>query len=245
MENDTTREPGPIADKEYSVQGFCEVRVSSAIEFEITQSEEYSVKATGHEKLLEHLKVEVSGQTLTLGFEHNSMAWIGRLRPRGEVKAVVTMPELKRLVVSGASKGTARGFKSSQDLDLELSGASQAEIDIEAGKATVTASGAGRVTGELKAQDTSLTLSGASRCQLLGAGGDTHLDSSGASQADLSQFQIRNADVHISGAGRAKINMDGTLNVHLSGASSLESKGNIVLGKKDITGASSMHDLQE
>ena len=245
MENDTTREPGPRADKEYSVHGFSEVRVSSAIEFEITQSEQYSVKATGYEKLLEHLKVEVSGQTLTLGLERNPLAWIGRLRPRGEVKAVVTTPELKRLVVSGASKGTARGFKSSQDLDLELSGASQAEIDIEAGKATVTASGAGRVTGELKAQDTSLTLSGASRCQLLGAGGDTHLDSSGASQADLSQFQIRNADVHISGAGRAKINMDGTLNVHLSGASSLESKGNIVLGKKDITGASSMHDLQE
>lgn len=245
MEDDTMREPGPRADKEYSVQGFSEVRVSSAIEFEITQSEEYSVKATGHEKLLEHLKVEVSGQTLTLGFEHNAMACIGRHRPDGEVRAVVTMPELKRLVVSGASKGTARGFKSSQDLNLELSGASQAEIDIEAGKATVTASGAGRVTGELKAQDTRLTLSGASRCQLLGAGGDTHLDSSGASQADLSQFQIRNADVHISGAGRAKINMDGTLNVHLSGASSLESKGNIVLGTKDITGASSMHDLQE
>ena len=245
MEDDTMREPGPRADKEYSVHGFSEVRVSSAIEFEITQSEQYSVKATGHEKLLEHLKVEVSGQTLTLGFEHDPMAWIGRLRPRGEVKAVVTMPELKRLVVSGASKGTARGFKSSQDLDLELSGASQAEIDVEAGRATVTASGAGRVTGELKAQDTRLTLSGASRCQLLGAGGDTHLDSSGASQADLSQFQIRNADVHISGAGRAKINMDGTLNVHLSGASSLESKGNIVLGTKDITGASSMHDLQE
>ena len=245
MENDTTREPGPRADKEYSVHGFSEVRVSSAIEFEITQSEQYSVKATGHEKLLEHLKVEVSGQTLTLGFEHNPMAWIGGLRPRGEVKAVVTMPELKRLVVSGASKGTARGFKSSQDLNLELSGASQAEIGMETGTATVTISGAGRVTGELKAQDTSLTLSGASRCQLLGAGGDTHLDSSGASQADLSQFQIRNADVHISGAGRAKINMDGTLNVHLSGASSLESKGNIVLGKKDLTGASTMHDLQE
>ena len=245
MENDTTREPGPRADKEYSVHGFSEVRVSSAIEFEITQSEQYSVKATGHEKLLEHLKVEVSGQTLTLGFEHNPMAWIGGLRPRGEVKAIVTMPELKRLVVSGASKGTARGFKSSHDFDLELSGASQAEIDMQTGKTTVTASGAGRVTGELKAEETRLTLSGASRCQLLGAGGDTHLDSSGASQADLSQFQIKNADVHISGASRAKVNMDGTLNVHLSGASSLESKGNIVLGKKDLTGASSMHDLQE
>ena len=245
MEDDTMREPGPRADKEYSVHGFSEVRVSSAIEFEITQSEQYSVKATGHEKLLEHLKVEVSGQTLTLGFEDNPLAWIGRHRSGGEVKAFVTMPELKRLVVSGASKGTARRFKSSHGFDLALSGASQAEIGMETGKTTVAISGAGRVGGELKAEETRLTLSGASRCQLVGAGGDTHLDSSGASQADLSQFQIRNADVHISGAGRAKINMDGTLNVHLSGASSLESKGNIVLGTKDITGASSMHDLQE
>ena len=176
MENDTTREPGPIADKEYSVQGFCEVEISSAIEFEITQSKDYSVKATGHEKLLERLKVDVSGQTLTLGLERNPMAWIGGHCPSGKVKAIVTMPELKRLVVSGASKGTARGFKSSHDFDLELSGASQAEIDMQTGKTTVTASGAGRVTGELKAQDTNLTLSGACRCQLIGAGGDTHFD---------------------------------------------------------------------
>ena len=242
MQDDIGKEAGPGTGKEYPVEGFSEVKVSNAIEFEITQSEGYSVKATGPEKLLERLKVGVSGQTLTLGFEHSPMAWVGRHRPGGEVKAVITMPELKKLVVSGASRGTAKGFKSSDDLDLELSGASQAEIDMEAGKTTVTGSGASRVTGELNAQDTRLTLSGASRCQLIGTGGDTHLDSSGASQADLSQFQIKNADVHISGAGRAKINMSGTLNVDLSGASSLESTGNIVLGKKSITGASSMHD---
>ena len=103
-------------------------------------------------------------------------------------------------------------------------------------------SGAGRVTGELKAKNTELELSGASHCELTGTGGDMRLDSSGASTANLSKFQIQNADVDLSGASRARINMNGTLNADLSGASSLEYTGNVVVAKKSVTGVSKMKE---
>jgi len=239
MKDDTTRESGPVAGREFSLQGFTEVDVSSAIEFEISQSSEYSVKASGDEKLLERLKVDLSGEELRIG-----LGWLGlRHCPDGDIKVLITMPELKKLAASGAARGTARGFKSDKDFELELSGASQAEIGMEAGKASVALSGAGGASGELKAQGTGLTLSGASRCQLSGTGGDTHLKSSGASRADLSQFQMKNADVLISGAGRARINVNGTLNADLSGASSLEYAGNAVVGNKSVTGASRMRKV--
>ncbi len=241
MEDETKGQPGPSTGKEYSVQGFSEVDVSSAVEFEITQSPHYSVRATGDEKLIERLKVEVSGQTLRIRLAWGLPFLCGHCS-HGNVKAIVTMPTLKKLAASGASTGTAKGFTSGDDFDLTLSGASGAEIGVEAGKTTVAVSGAGKVTGELKAKSTELKLSGASRCELTGTGGDARLDSSGASQANLSGLRIQNADVDLSGASRARINMNGTLNADLSGASSLEYTGNVVLAKKSVTGASKMKE---
>ncbi len=240
MEDEIKGQPGPSTGKEYRVEGFSEVEVSSAVGFEITQSPDYSVRATGDEKLIECLQVEVSGQTLRISLA-SGLSFLRGHGSGGNVKAVVTMPELKKLSVSGASSGTAKGFKSEHEFSLRLSGAGGAEIDVQAGKTAMTISGAGRVSGELKAKGTELKLSGASRCEVTGAGGDMRLDSSGASQANLSEFQIQNADVDLSGASRASINMNGTLNVDLSGASSLEYAGNAVVGKKTVTGVSKMN----
>jgi len=237
MEEETTRESEPQGSKDYSVQGFTGVEVSTAIEFEITHAADYSVKAVGDDRLIKRLKVDVSDQTLRLGLD-TGFSLFSVSRSKSSLKVIVTMPQLRRLAASGACKGTARGFRSSDDFDLELSGASRAQIDIEAGKTSIQVSGAGRLSGVLKAQETELELSGASRCELSGSGGDTRLDFSGASRADLSGFEMKDPDIDLSGASRAKIKIDGKLNADLSGASSLEYVGDVVLGKTSTSGAS-------
>ncbi|MFP3898710.1 MAG: head GIN domain-containing protein [Dehalococcoidia bacterium] len=243
MTEETMTGPEKAGERDYPVEGFTEVRVSNALEFEITQGKDYSVKATGRDKLLESLKVDVSGQTLKLSLDSGTHSWLGlgwKHLSAGDVKVAIIMPELRKLAVSGAARGTAKGFKSDRDFEMELSGASKADIDIEAGRTTIAISGAGRVSGELKAQETAVAMSGASRCELAGTASKLHLDSSGASHADLSRLQVKDADVSISGAGKARINMNGTLNVRLSGASSLACEGEVVVGQRKITGASSM-----
>ncbi len=237
MDEETTRESGPTGSREYPLRGFSEVEVSTAIDFEITQASDYSVKASGDEKLIERLKADVSDQTLRVGFD-SGFSLFGGLRSNGGLKVTITMPQLRRLAASGACMGIAKGFKSPDDFDMQLSGASEAEIDVEAGKTAATVSGAGRLTGTLKARETELKLSGASRCDLSGTGGDTRLDLSGASRADLSRFRAQDVQADLSGASRANIAIDGKLNADLSGASSLEYAGNVVLGKTSTTGAS-------
>lgn len=237
MDEETTREPETKGSKEYAVQGFTGVEVSTAIEFEITHSPDFSVKAFGDERLLKRLKVEVHDQTLKVGLD-SGVSLFGGLHSNGRLKVAITMPQLTRLAASGACKGTAKGFSSTDDFHLQLSGASQTEIDIEAGKAGIEVSGAGRLSGILNARETEIGLSGASRCELSGKDDHTLLDLSGASRADLSEFETKNLDVDLSGASKAKIKMDGTLNADLSGASSLEYSGHVVLGKTSTSGAS-------
>jgi len=240
MSEETNRESDQKGHREYPVEGFSRVDLSTAVEFEITQGSGYSVKAEGPERLVKRLKVDVYDDKLKVRLGTGSIPFPG-FHSRGSVRVVITMPALAELEVSGACKGTAKGFRSSDDFELELSGASQAEIDIETGRAFLSVSGAGRLTGELKSTSTELELSGASRCELSGSGGDIELDFSGASRGDLHRFQAKNAEVDLSGASSAKITMDGTLDADLAGASSLDYSGNVTLGKTETSGASSLH----
>jgi hypothetical protein len=58
---------------------------------------------------------------------------------------------------------------------------------------------------------------------------------------DLADFQIDDANVNLSGASHATVNLNGTLNVEASGASSLEYIGNPTLGNVNTSGGSSVN----
>jgi len=227
---------GQVVADELPVEGFSRVKVSNAIEVEITRADAYSVTITGYENLVQRMDVGISGQELTI-----------RLQPgmyfRNNIKAVVTMPDLSGLTVSGASGATVDGFASTGDFHLDVSGASRVSIDIEAGKTIADISGASRLTGMLRAQKLMLDVSGASQCELTGNAGDTALHISGASRVDLLELPVQNVDADISGASRVTINMSGTLNVDLSGASRLQYTGDVDLGTVNISGASTMNRL--
>ncbi len=229
---------GEVIADEHDVEGFTQVAVSNAIQVEITRSDEYGVHITGYENLVQRMDVGLSGQELTI-----------RLQPgmyfRNNVKVIVTMPDLSGLTASGASRAIAEGFASTGDFHLDVSGASRVEIDIQAGNATAAISGASKLAGTLQAQELMLDVSGASQCELTGSAGDTELDISGASRVDLLELYVQNVDADISGASRVTINMNGTLNVDLSGASQLQYTGDVDLGTVNISGASTMSELPE
>ena len=73
-----------------------------------------------------------------------------------------------------------------------------------------------------------------------GSANDIVIDASGASRAELAAFPVNNADVKLSGASRGTVNMDGRLDVDLSGASKLDYLGNPTLGTFNVSGASTL-----
>ena len=228
---------GQVVADELPFEGFSKVKVSNAIEVEITRADDYSVTITGYENLVQRMDVGLSGQELTI-----------RLTPgtylRNNIKAIVTMPNLSGLTASGASRATATAFTSTAGLELEASGASRVSIDLEAGNTIADISGASRLTGTLRAQDLRLKVSGASNCQLTGTAGHIALDVSGASDVNLLELPVQNVDADISGASRVTLNMNGTLNLDLSGASRLRYTGDIDPGSTlNISGASTMSRL--
>ena len=206
---------GNIVTQTEAFSDFDKVDLSYAFEAEINQGESYSVVIRIDDNLLDDLEVTKQGDTLKIGFKRNILA------RNATLEADITMPDLSGVDLSGASVATIVGFKSGDSFDADLSGASE-------------------LTGDLEAGDVKFDLSGASNMQLTGSGGDMEVDVSGSSDLDLANFAAEDANVKVSGASEATVNVNGTLDANASGASNVYYVGNPTLGDIETSGASSV-----
>lgn len=208
--------PGELISEEMQFSDFIAVDVSSAFEVEITQSSSYSILITADEKIFDNIEVTKTGNILSIGVEPGIVISLSSL------KAEITMPNLVELALSGASRGTIEGFSSSESFVVGLSGASRLDMqDINVG-------------------DIEVELSGASTLIAEGSGGNLVSIVSGASRLDLTDFPIDNSDLSISGASQVTVNLVGTLNAVVGGASTLYYIGEPTMGDIDISGDSSI-----
>jgi hypothetical protein len=223
---------GPTATRYYDFTDFTSIEIGYAFKLEVTPADTYSIQIEAGESTFDHIKVTKAGSKLEIGMDR--MFFHFNRSPRVKI----TMPELRGLDMSGASEGIVSGFNSSQDFNLSLSGASELEMDMETGAFRCDMSGASQVNGRLKAASCDIELSGASDIKLEGSGGNIRLDVSGASDVTMAAFTVNDADIELSGASHAGLDINGRLDVNLSGASSLEYSGNPSLGSIDLTGGS-------
>jgi len=206
---------GNVETKEYTFSDFNKVEISSAFEFEISQSGSYSVSITADDNIIDKVEVTKAGTTLKI-----DLKTIPRLGPV-TLKAEVTMPKLRGLAVSGASRGTVSDFSSTENLDINVSGAS-------------------KVTGDITAGDADFEVSGASTVQLEGLANNMAANVSGASRFNLGGLMVDNANVTFSGASNGTINLSGKLDAKLSGASKLSYIGEPTMGNINTSGASTI-----
>jgi len=224
---------GNVVTKEMDFTDFTNVEVGYAFKVEITHSDSYRVTITASKKLFDHIDVAKSGNTLKISLKPLHFRF--QLRPTLEAR--IAMPTLNKLRLAGATKGTVRGFSSQEDFDLNLSGASRLDIDMEAGEAKFEISGASRLSGNMKAGDAEFILSGASRAELSGSANNAVLSAWGASKLDLSHFALNDTSANLKGASKAALQVNGKLDLDLSGASKLNYTGNPTLRDINVSGA--------
>lgn len=206
---------GRLVTRSYDVCDFTGVDVGHAFIVDIRQSETYSVAIIVDDNLADYIRVVKQGQLLKIGFagDHSYNYKSPRL--------TIGMPRLSHLSLSGATNVTASGFKSFNNLRINLSGASS-------------------LRGRIDSGDTTITASGASLVSLDGVGTRLTIDGSGASQAKLGNYVVTDASVTVSGGGRAEVNVVGKLDVHLTGGSHLSYSGSPTLGQVSTSGGSSL-----
>jgi hypothetical protein len=231
---------GPVTTRDFGQTDFTNVEVNSSFEVELVQGSSYTVAITAQEKLFDHISVTKNGALLQINVEWGWGTWVsswGYQRP----KVRISMPDLSVLKLSGASKGSAIGFRSTHDTSVSLSGASSLDVDIAAVNTRIEVSGASRLTGKVTSDYLRLQIDGASSANLAGSAGSVDLNESGASHANLEGLTAGSANVELSGASSATVSPKDKMGVKISGASSLTYTGSPSLDSIDVSGASTIH----
>lgn len=224
-----------IETKVFDYSGFNRIEVSNTFNVDISKSNTYQVSVTLNDNLFDVLDISVLGDTLRI-----------RMKPFTSIinttqQATISMPELKALTISGASRAVVSGFQSDSFLNLEVSGASRMEINnLKASDTNIQVTGASRLSGSLVTNDGDFEISGASSLELNGSTTSVKVDVSGASHAKLASFIVGNASVTASGASSADVEVNGLLDIDISGASNLTYGDSPKLGRVEVSGASTL-----
>ena len=196
--------------KTFQVASFEGLEVSWIFQVELSQASQQKVVVEAPDFLMPYLKVKVRDNKLILGVDNLP----GNIRRRVEkenhtVRAIVAMPELSDLEMSGASKVVATGDFQTTHFEMELSGASS-------------------LKGlKMSARDADLECSGASKFQMSGKVNTLEMDLSGASKGSW-EGDASLADLDLSGS--AKLDMSGAfdnLKAEASAASNLQARGSL------------------
>jgi hypothetical protein len=229
---------GEIATWDMDYDDFDKIEVGSAFEVTMVRDDAYLVRITIDKTLYEYLKINQRGNTLFIGLKPNNTY------VRTTQQAVIHLPDLRLLELSGASQATVEGFTVAHSLDFELSGASEMDLGpTMAGNSGIKLSGASRATGYIQMDDGHFDLSGASTLELQGYGDDISIRASGDSEVTLPDFPVATADINLSGASYAIIDVSDRMDINLSGASTLEYSGDPKLGSLNVSGGSTIEQI--
>jgi Putative auto-transporter adhesin, head GIN domain len=206
-------DPGPRQSdsRSYALVDFDRIEAGEALILTVKQGSSFSIEADGDRRNLDDLLVYKNGTRLMIRFEHYE-------KRQYNTSINITLPALTGVDFSGAVNAQISGFTNITRFDLSLSGASLAQLDMEA-------------------SELYFSLSGASQLRLNGKGQNLNGVISGASLLSAFSYPSERATLIVSGASNGKVTVTQQLEVNASGASLVLYRGNPQL-EVEVTGES-------
>lgn len=217
---------GEIVEQAYDFKDFTNVQISDVFEYEITQSDTYSVVVSARESSFSRLDIRQSGDTLYIGIRAG-------IYNDSDPGVVVTMPQLDKLDISGVCEGKVAGFDSTADLEIYVSGTSTLDMNMKAGNTVLHADGATEITGDLTSAETEIELSGVSELDMNLKTGKTVIKVYGSSEM---KGNLQALDLQLDLEGVSKCELTGSAGdtvLFVSGSSEMDSP-DLVLQNADV-----------
>lgn len=217
---DRVEDAGPQTARNYSVGSFSKVEVAGPYDVRITTGAKPAVSATGPENVLEHLVIEVDGDTLQIHPKKDGFTGIS-FGKHGPVVVEVSATALTGAAIAGS--GDINIDKVSGD---EFKGAIAGSGSLSLGKVdlkrlAVSIGGSGDVTGSGKAERAEYKIAGSGDIQL-----------AGVQTVDAEISIAGSGDVAAYASGTAKVSIVGSGDVNVTGGAKCDVKK---MGSGDVT----------
>lgn len=190
---------GNIKSEDREVGSFDAIKVNGAFTIYLSQDDDYTLKVVADENLQEVIKSKVKNDVLYITTEKS-------IYKSKELKLYIGFKHLSAIKANGAISLKADQKLRFDDLDIEINGASSANL-------------------ELTANSLEIDNSGASTIKLKGKAEEISIDISGAGSVNALELEAQIGRIDISGVGSGKVHVEEELRVSISGIGSVKYKG--------------------
>jgi hypothetical protein len=192
------------------VAPFEEIELDTHADVNVRVGGERSVSVTIDGNLQPHLLTVVRGRTLVIESEES-------LRPRSGVRVEVTVPALRKLVISGSGDVAVEG------------GSGPLELGIE---------GSGELRWKGEATELRASIDGSGDLRLEGRADRLQVSVSGSGDVDAAQLRAKDVEASIEGSGNIGVNVDGgSLTAKVSGSGDIRWRGEAKVERVSVSGS--------
>ena len=227
--------------KEYKFDDVTKIIAHSIYSIEVTQGNSNKVTIEYDEKYKDKLVINYTKGRLELAVEESKIkGFWNNTKGTNKIKVYMQMPTIEEIELSGAASLKANGKFKTDELEIELSGATAVSgLQISGDELSIDCTGAAKLTMAGDWETIEADCSGASNISINGDADSFDGDFSGAVSAGI-YGEYKNTEIECSGAVKATLEGNTKyMKATLSGASSLKAeKFEAQNGYAELTGAS-------
>jgi hypothetical protein len=202
---DRAEDPGPVTQRNYPVGAFDKIELAGAYEATVRTGSGPTVQASGGEKILEQLIVEVEGNTLKIHpRKRKGFNWGWGSRHNAKVELTITVPSLRSAELAG-SGGIRIDKVTGDSFEGGVAGSGDLTVDqVEVGSLKLGIAGSGDARASGKAKSVAYEIAGSGEIDGKGVVAED-ADVSIAGSGGVSVHATRTASVNIAGSGDVNV----------------------------------------
>jgi len=208
---------GVIEERTHEVKAFDQIDIAGTFEIHLFQGKP-SLEIIADENLHEHIKVQNENGELKISTE-------GKYLDSDDLILRISSKSIEEIELAGATELISKDKIRTESLEIELAGASSAEL-------------------EVNAEDLEIDISGGAEVVLEGKVENLQIDISGAGEIMALDLVSANADVDVAGAGEIELTVKKKLDVSIAGAGEVRYKGDPEISQS-IAGAGEIEKISD
>ena len=208
---------GKVVELQQSLDPFNSIDISGFFEIVLIEGKE-GIEVITDENLHEHIDIRVKDRRLVIDTEDNYL-------DADELTLRIYYKDLNEIDVSGAVELTSEGVIETKSFRLEVSGACDGDLELDAKELEIDISGGGEI-------------------DLAGQADRVDIRISGAGEINGLQLKSKDAQIDITGAGEVELDVEKSLDISVTGAGEIRYSGDPEVTKK-VSGAGEITQIKK
>lgn len=206
---------GHVIKETRNLSGYTAVSSAGSWDVMIAYGESNNIEVEGDENLLPYIETRVEDGKLVISSKKHI-----NLRSKHKITIYISMTKVTGVSLSGSGDIIGNGkFENAGRTEFKLSGSGSIQLSFQ------------------KIREADLGISGSGNIRLTGTAESVQSRISGSGNVDCSQLISDRASVYVSGSGNTKVNVNTSLEAHISGSGNIYYSGAARSLEKHISGS--------